>query len=458
MAMFNRIISVKRLNCRMNSFKFFPIYFGVLFCVSLMTGQGSVFDAIQPGKSTGSEVRARFGDPVRSEISGDIKVEHFNDEENFFKEVSGWFDSQDILQWVRIELHNEIDPTDAALLFGLIREPDIREGHAFDDEQGAKGETRHFFSEGVHLYVEEGKTIEIWLTQSEAIPDEIFAQIKNAQQKSQLQAENESIHHIETESQSHQQEINQTGEKAAYFGMLLIKHSGEGLKIFGVTNDTPAQYSGLQKGDLILGVDEISFYDKGNQPELFLELIKNLPPERPLRFHIDRKAKRFDIWIKPLRLSQEEVAEYQRKSREQFTSDYVRGMQLMAEDNYVGAIEHFQKSLKSNSNPMESYQGLGICCYHLGKHKEARKYFERAIKLDKRQPLSWFYGAANMDALGKRNGAMDGYKRYLKLNHDNPEMNAFARRRLDELKKRRKSDWQNRLLQIIDTIKKEIEK
>ena len=98
------------------------------------------------------------------------------------------------------------------------------------------------------------------------------------------------------------------------------------------------------------------------------------------------------------------------------------------------------------------------CCYHLGRYKEARKYLENAIKLDKTQPLSWFYGAANMDALGKRNGAMDGYKRYLKLNHDNPEMNAFARKRLDDLRKKRKSDWKSQLLKVIDAVKKEIEK
>jgi hypothetical protein len=94
----------------------------------------------------------------------------------------------------------------------------------------------------------------------------------------------------------------------------------------------------------------------------------------------------------------------------------------------------------------------------LREHKKARKSFEQSIKLDKKQPLSWFYGALNMDVLNRRNGAIDGYKRYLKLNHDNAEMNSFARVRLEELKQSRRSDWNKRLLEVIEAIKKEIKK
>jgi tetratricopeptide (TPR) repeat protein len=184
-------------------------------------------------------------------------------------------------------------------------------------------------------------------------------------------------------------------------------------------------------------------------------MIKGLPLDKPLRFHIERSGKRFDVWIKPLRVDKDQLAAYQSKVQDKFSSDYSKGVQLIAKDDYEGAIGYFTKSLESR--PMESYQGIGICYYHLGKHKEARKFLERTIKLDKKQPLSWFYGAANLDALNKRNGAIDGYKRYLKLNHDNEKMNAFARERLDALKKKRKSDLNKKLFRAIDIIKKEIE-
>jgi tetratricopeptide (TPR) repeat protein len=244
----------------------------------------------------------------------------------------------------------------------------------------------------------------------------------------------------------------------AYVGAVFAKHDGEGIKLLGVLEDTPAQNTGLQKGDVILEVEDISFRDKGAQPEVFTELMQKLPPDKPLRFHIEREGKRFDVWIKPLRIDEGQLAAFQNEIQEKYGSDYSRGTQLMDQENYTGAMEYFQRSLKANSRVMESYQGLGVCYFYLGEHKKARKSFENAIKLDKKQPLSWFYGALNMDALDRRNGAIDGYKRYLKLNHDNARMTEFARVRLEELKQGRRFDWSKRLLEVIEAIRKEIEK
>jgi len=242
----------------------------------------------------------------------------------------------------------------------------------------------------------------------------------------------------------------------AYFGVVFARHDGEGILLRGVLEDLPAQNTGLRKGDIILELENISVRDKGARPEEFSDMVQSLPPDRPLRFHIEREGKRFDVWIKPLRLDQEQLAAYNAEVQEKFGSDYARGTQLMDQKNYSGAIEYFQRSLKSDSWVMESYRGLGICCFYLGRHKEARKHLENALKMDKKQPLSWFYGALNMDALNRRNGAIDGYKRYLKLNHDNAEMNAFARERLEQLRQGRRFEWNKRLLDVIDAIRKEI--
>jgi tetratricopeptide (TPR) repeat protein len=244
----------------------------------------------------------------------------------------------------------------------------------------------------------------------------------------------------------------------AYVGAVFTRHDGEGIKLLGVLEDSPAANTGLQEGDIILEVGNISVRDKGARPEVLTEMVQKLPADKPLRFYIEREGRRFDVWIKPLRIDEEQLAAYQKEGQAKFSSDYARGRELMAEENYSGAIECFQRSLESKAQIMESYQGLGICYYHLGKYKEARKSIENTLKLDKNQPLSWFYGALNMDALDRRNGAMDAYKRYLKLNHDNAEMNAFAQTRLEELRKNRRSDWGSQLLKIIDAIKKEIKK
>jgi hypothetical protein len=283
-----------------------------------------------------------------------------------------------------------------------------------------------------------------------------------------VEEETEDLVDLDTEKEKQQEREGESGISdqigpvddglTAYVGAVFTRHDGEGIKLLGVLEDSPAANTGLQEGDIILEVEDVSFRDKGARPEVFIEEVQELPRDKPLRFHIEREGKRFDVWIKPLRVDEERLVAFHKEVQEKFGSDYSRGRRLMAEENYGGAIEYFQRSLNSNARVMESYQGLGICYYHLGKHKEARKSIENTLKLDKNQPLSWFYGALNMDALNRRNGAIDGYKRYLKLNHDNAEMNAFARARLEELRKNRRSDLGNQLLKIIDAIKKEIKK
>jgi len=136
---------------------------------------GSIFDAVEPGKSTSADLYARFGEPVRSEASGDFKLEHFSDDEQLFKEVSAWFNDQNILQWVRVRPLHKVNADDAPLLFGLTIEPDKTKGNAFEEEENARGETRHFLSAGVHFYVQQGIVLEIWLTQAEADLSNIVA-------------------------------------------------------------------------------------------------------------------------------------------------------------------------------------------------------------------------------------------------------------------------------------------
>jgi len=281
---------------------------------------------------------------------------------------------------------------------------------------------------------------------------------KTAGDESTIAAEPQDLHQQDKEQLDQELQANDRDDGlTTYFGAVFDRHADEGIKLLGVLNDTPAQNTGLQKADIILAVENVSFRDKGSQPEQFGGMIQELPVDRPLRFHMARNGKQFDVWIKPLRIDKEQLAAFQDEVRLRFSSNYARAKRLLADGHYAEAVSYFQKSLKANSHTMESYQGLGICYYHLGKHQEARKFFENAIKMDESQPLSWFYGAANMDALNKRNGAMGGYRQYLKLNHDNAEMNAFARKRLDALTRNRGGGLSDQLLRVLDAITSEIE-
>ena len=96
----------------------------------------------------------------------------------------------------------------------------------------------------------------------------------------------------------------------SYFGMAFDRHQGEGIKLLGVLDNTPAQNTGLRKGDIILEVENISFRDYGPKPEAFSNIINDLPPDKPLSFLIERERKRFEVWIKPLKVNEEQLAAY----------------------------------------------------------------------------------------------------------------------------------------------------
>ena len=63
-------------------------------------------------------------------------------------------------------------------------------------------------------------------------------------------------------------------------------------------------------------MENVSFRDKGSEPNLFSEMIKDLPVDKPLRFHIEREGKRFDVWIKLMMVSKDQRAAFQKEVNE----------------------------------------------------------------------------------------------------------------------------------------------
>ena len=98
------------------------------------------------------------------------------------------------------------------------------------------------------------------------------------------------------------------------------------------------------------------------------------------------------------------------------------------------------------------------CHYHLSRFKYAKENIVKAYLADKKNPLTLFYMAATMEQLNKIFNAIYYYKKYLKLNYDNTEMNRYAKRRLQALKDKRRSKQSGKLLKIIDAVIKEIKK
>lgn len=241
-----------------------------------------------------------------------------------------------------------------------------------------------------------------------------------------------------------------------FLGAYFVGSSGEGIMLAGIIENSPADHAGLRKDDTILAVEDTSLQDIGNDPGQFTKMIGQLPADRPLRFHVQRGEKKFDVWIKLEKIDRTTLQDLEQRPRQQLRSDFEQGRELMLNKNYSDAIPHFKRSLKSQ--PHDSHQALGICYYHTGRFKEAEKQIEEAYKRNKKVPLNAFYLAASLDQRDKITQAIHFYKKYLKLNHNNKEMVGYAQHRLKALGNKRGRPNKDALIQIIDAILKEIER
>ncbi len=87
-------------------------------------------------------------------------------------------------------------------------------------------------------------------------------------------------------------------DQVSYLGVQFREQESGGVKIFGVVEDSPAHHAGLQIGDLILEMGEFSFRDGRHTDAEISNIISELPVDRPIRFHISRNTKTFDVWVK----------------------------------------------------------------------------------------------------------------------------------------------------------------
>jgi len=244
--------------------------------------------------------------------------------------------------------------------------------------------------------------------------------------------------------------------KVVWLGVTVASSEEKRIRIMSVVDDSPAEHAGLKIGDRIVHIDGQALSDVEKDIQKFGTFIQKLPTDRPVQVNIERENRQFDVWVKLKEIERKEFDKFFQDQAKKLSNDLTEGQQLLGQNKFSEASEYFNKSLKLY--PMESYQGLGICYYHMEKFKEARKNIEKAYRLDRTVPLNVFYTAACRDALEKTNTAIFHYKEYLAMNHDNAEMNEFAKRRIETLKARNRKKTSESFVKLLDAIIKEIKK
>jgi hypothetical protein len=244
--------------------------------------------------------------------------------------------------------------------------------------------------------------------------------------------------------------------KVVWLGVTVASSEEKRIRIMSVVDDSPAEHAGLKIGDRIVHIDGQALSDVEKDIQKFGTFIQKLPTDRPVQVNIERENRQFDVWVKLKEIERKEFDKFFQDQAKKLSNNLTEGQQLLGQNKFSEASEYFNKSLKLY--PMESYQGLGICYYHMEKYKEARKNIEKAYRLDRTVPLNVFYTAACRDVLEKTNTAIFHYKEYLAMNHDNAEMNEFAKRRIETLKARNRKKTSESFVKLLDAIIKEIKK
>jgi tetratricopeptide (TPR) repeat protein len=451
--------------------------------------QDLILDSIRPGKSTSADFRARLGEPVRAETAGDLKAERFDPKDNLLKEIACWFDSRGVLQWARVRPLHKIGPEDAALLFTSRGASEVTQGNAFSEQGAAQGQTWLHRASGIHWVVLNNAVEEMWFTLPNADPAQIRARIKGPEQASlgapspappvpaaaprpQTQSQpqpaptasavplpppaRDPLLDIRPAVQGSQGpsflglEVGRSTQADADAVLGAPTKSGISTEGKKVTTHNGSKV-GLREvvvryaaGDVIEGMVLVP-----TQPASPAELAWTLGLGKPDRAVPSGAAQFLCFDTAGIRFSQEgkvvgavalipsqpaapPAGASGRQPPGPGSVDAVaRGRELVGQQKYAEAIEHFKSALQIS--PKESYQGLGICYYHLGDYESADRNIVQAYRRDLNDPVSIFYTGATRDIRKKTHEAIDLYKAFLKLGYRNESMNAFARSRLDAL-------------------------
>jgi tetratricopeptide (TPR) repeat protein len=89
----------------------------------------------------------------------------------------------------------------------------------------------------------------------------------------------------------------------------------------------------------------------------------------------------------------------------------VKGYKYWYENQYLKAIEMYDRAIKINSNIPDFLINKGLALYKLEKYEEAINNYDTALKLEPRGSDIWYYKGLCLDELGEYNKAIECYNK-----------------------------------------------
>jgi TolA-binding protein len=243
----------------------------------------------------------------------------------------------------------------------------------------------------------------------------------------------------------------------AYLGAQIIRHWGPGIRIQSVNSGSPAASAGLQEDDLILEVENQKFYGQDLDVAEFARFVRALPAGRPLRFLISRNGVRLE---RQIALEEREASPPESRQRTRpapggaGAASVEAGLALMKQGKFPQAIEIFKNT--AAQDPRQSNELMGVCYFEMNDIKTAQDMFTCVLKSYNNSPVSLFYMGLCSEKNNNEPIARHYYRAFLGMRYPDQAMNNYASERLGALDAKWGKEAGDKLMDIINELKKEM--
>ncbi len=239
-----------------------------------------------------------------------------------------------------------------------------------------------------------------------------------------------------------------------HLGVFLSQYEGQGYRVLDVEGQSPARKAGIQGGDIILELEQLTFYQSKLDPKMFARFVATMPEDKPLRMLVQRGNRRIEVHP-VLELRDPNVA--QARTRRLAINYYNEGATLADRGKCKQAIPLLEKATLYNPKDAKALEMLGYCQFRRGHKEESFQSVQRALKLAPGSPMANYFVAAHYEEMNHKDKAILHYGLYLANDDGDKFRQKYARKHLGQLTGSRSSaNWDKAMGMFLMILQQEV--
>jgi len=303
----------------------------------------ATYDGLTPGVSTRQDAERVFGKPVKEVIPG--KRYDYSGENHDASRISVVFDpASQIIQSISLYFKESYGRADFKKWFTL--------GEPLKNEIDEAGNLVEYYQDVVlHYDGPDTKQRVAYITH--------FATLR--------------VSEFGKETQSTEEVLAQ--QKKSYLGVN-IAATAQGILVYSVAPQSPAEQAGLSVGDIILEVGRDKFYGRPVSNYDFVSVISGLPAYTPITFLVERQNKKIYLTVN---LREADTAHT--KGLDAGELFHLADKNIKEKQDYQTAIDFLEEAIRLAPSNWMYYNELGYAYYHHGQSEKAFQVLERSAQI-----------------------------------------------------------------------------